>query len=73
MSSTQDATEDTIDTENVGGLEEVLPEPLVPVWRRIALIQEFRETHGDKYVKLFEAITAIVLIGGYVYWLTLFF
>ncbi|WP_281195308.1 hypothetical protein [Halorubrum sp. F4] len=72
MSSTKDSTEDQIDTSNVGGLEEIIPEPLMPVWKRIELIQEFRETHGDTYVRVLEAVTAIVLAVGYVWWAYLY-
>lgn len=73
MSSTKDSTEDQIDTSNVGGLEEVIPEPLMPVWKRIELIQQFRETHGDTYVTVLEALTAIVLAVGYVWWAYIYF
>lgn len=67
--------EDTSDpsTAEVGGLEEVLPEPLLPLYARYERIEEFRATHGDTYVGILEAIVALVLIGGYLYWLYLFF
>ncbi len=65
--------EEQVDTENVGGLEEVLPPQLMPIWSRIQVIQDFRRTHGQTYVQLMEAIVALVLTGGYLYWLTLFF
>lgn len=71
--SDSEAPEDAVDTENVGGLDEVLPEPLMPVYERFQLVQEFRETHGDSYTKFLEGIVALVLTGGYVYWLYLFF
>lgn len=68
-------TEDTSDQANaeVGGLEEVLPEPLLPIYAQYELIEEFRATHGDTYVGVLEALVALVLIGGYLYWLYLFF
>ncbi len=65
--------EEQVDTENVGGLEEILPPQLMPIWSRIQVIQDFRNTHGRTYVKFMEAIVALVLTGGYLYWLTLFF
>ncbi|MFC4246004.1 hypothetical protein ACFOZ7_03185 [Natribaculum luteum] len=64
--------EEQVDTENVGGLEEVLPPQLMPIWSRIQVIQDFRSTHGQTYVKFMEAIVALVLTGGYLYWLSLF-
>ena len=73
MSSPRDAPEETVETENVGGLGEIIPEPLVPVWTRIEMFQRFRETHGETYTKALEAMVAAVLIGGYLYWLYLFF
>lgn len=73
MSSPKDAPEETIETEEVGGLGEIIPQPLMPVWSRIETIQQFRETHGGTYTKILEALVAAVLIGGYVYWLYLFF
>ncbi|ESS03957.1 MAG: hypothetical protein A07HR67_00937 [uncultured archaeon A07HR67] len=73
MSSSRDAPEDRVDTTDVGGLDEVIPEPFVPVWRRIELVQEFRETHGDTYVTVLEGLTAIVLALGYVWWVYLYF
>lgn len=73
MSSTEEAPEDMVDTEDVGGLGELIPEPLLPVWRRYELFQAFRETHGDTYTKVLEAIVAVFLTVGYVYWMYLFF
>jgi hypothetical protein len=73
MSSSRDAPEDQVDTTDVGGLDEVIPEPLLPVWRRIELVQEFRETHSDTYVTALEALTALVLAVGYVWWVYLYF
>lgn len=72
-SSSDENPEEMVDTENVGGLEEIIPPWLMPVWSRVQLIQDFRDAHGKKYVKFMEAIIAIVLTGGYLYWLTLFF
>lgn len=73
MSSPEQAPEDQVDTENVSGLGEIIPEPLMPIWTRIELFQEFRETHGPTYTKVLEAIVAVLLVAGYVYWLYLFF
>jgi hypothetical protein len=73
MSSQQEAPEDQVDTSDVGGLEEVIPEPLMPVWRRIELIQDFRRTHGNTYVTALEILTAIALAVGYVWWVYLYF
>ncbi len=72
MSSTDDAPEDMVDTSNVGGLGELVPEPLMPLWQRIETVQAFRETHGETYVTILEAITAIVLAGGYLWWAYLY-
>lgn len=72
MSSSKEAPEDQVDTSNVGGLDEIIPAPLMPVWARLKLIQDFRETHGDKYVTVFEALTAIVLAVGYAWWAYLY-
>ncbi|MFC7157217.1 hypothetical protein ACFQPA_17420 [Halomarina halobia] len=71
-SSDGDAPEDAIDTESVGGLGELVPEPLLPAWRRVEAVQAFRATYGDTYVGLLEALTAVVLTGGYLYWAFLF-
>lgn len=73
MSSPRQDPTDEVDTENVGGLDELIPQPLMPVWTRIERFQQFRETHGETYTKILEGIVAAVLIGGYVYWLYLFF
>ncbi|QCS44296.1 hypothetical protein FEJ81_09035 [Natrinema versiforme] len=62
-----------VDTENVGGLEEILPPHLMPIWSRVQLIQDFRSTHGKTYISIMEAIIAIILTVGYLYWLTLYF
>ncbi|KAB1190663.1 MULTISPECIES: hypothetical protein [Haloferax] len=59
--------------DNVSGLEEFVPEPLMPVWDRFQAFQAFRETHGDSYTKVLEAVVAVILTGGYLYWLFLFF
>lgn len=64
---------DDIDVDDVGGLGEVLPEPLVPIYERLQLIQQFRENYGPTYTTILEAIIAALLIGGYLYWLFLFF
>lgn len=65
--------EEMVDTEDVGGLEEILPPQLIPIWSRVQLIQDFRDTHGETYVSVMEAVVAIVLTVGYLYWLTLYF
>jgi hypothetical protein len=67
MSATDSSNED------VGGFEEFVPAPLMPVWDRFQAVQEFRETHGDSYTKVLEGIVAAVLTGGYLFWLFLFF
>ncbi|OYR42729.1 hypothetical protein DJ82_01555 [Halorubrum sp. Ib24] len=73
MSPSREAPEDQVDTSDVGGLAEVVPDPLMPVWRRIELIQEFRRTHGDTYVTGLEILTAIALAVGYGWWVLLYF
>ncbi|MFC6719224.1 hypothetical protein ACFQGT_02925 [Natrialbaceae archaeon GCM10025810] len=60
------------DDLEVGGLDELLPAPLLPVYRQFERVQDFRETHGPTYTSYLEAILAVALIGGYVYWLYLF-
>ena len=55
-----------------GGLGEIIPEQLMPVWRQVERVQAFRRTHGDTYVAVLELLATIVLIGGYVWWLYLF-
>jgi hypothetical protein len=74
MSSTDDSPEAVAEEsmEQAGGLGEVIPEPLLPVWRRIELIQEFRETHGERYVGALELLTGIGLAIGYAWWLYLY-
>ncbi|ELZ28401.1 hypothetical protein C474_14874 [Halogeometricum pallidum JCM 14848] len=73
MSPSREAPEDQVDTSDVGGLGEIIPDPLIPVWRRIERIQSFRETHGNTYVTALEALTAIALAVGYVWWVYLYF
>lgn len=72
MSSSDDPPEDVVDTENVSGLDELIPPRLIPIWSRVRLIQDFRGAHGEKYVKFMEAIIAVVLTAGYAYWLSLY-
>ena len=72
MSSPDEAPEEMVDTENVSGLDELIPPRLMPIWSRIQLIQDFRDTHGKTYIKIMEAITAVVLTAGYLYWLSLY-
>lgn len=55
-----------------GGLGEIVPEPLMPVWSRVEKVQAFRRTHGSKYVGVLELLTALALAGGYVWWLLIF-
>ena len=66
MSESEPSTEDD-------PLRETLPSPLVPLYDGWQAFEDFRATHGDTYVGVLEAITAAILIGGYVYWLYLFF
>ncbi|MFC6765687.1 hypothetical protein [Natrinema soli] len=72
-SRSDEPPEEMVDTENVGGLEEILPPQLMPIWSRVQLIQDFRDTHGKTYISIMEAIVAIGLTAGYLYWLTLYF
>lgn len=72
MSSTDGAPEDNVETSDAGGLGELVPESLMPVWRRIEAIQAFRETHSNTYIAILEVITAIVLTVGYLWWIYLF-
>ncbi|QIO20903.1 hypothetical protein [Haloarcula sp. JP-L23] len=74
MSSTDESPEAMAESsmEKAGGLGEIIPEPLMPVWRRIELIQSFRETHGERYVAVLELLTAAALIVGYVWWMYLY-
>lgn len=74
MSSTDKSPEARAEEsmEQAGGLGEIVPEPLMPVWRRIEAIQTFRETYGDRYVSVLELLTAIVLTLGYIWWLYLY-
>lgn len=58
--------------QQAGGLGEIIPEPLMPAWNQVEKVQGFRRTHGEKYVGVLELLTALVLIGGYVWWLLIF-
>jgi len=58
--------------EQAGGLGEIVPEPLMPIWSRVEMVQAFRQTHGETYVGVLELLTALVLAGGYVWWLLIF-
>jgi len=58
--------------QQAGGLGEIIPEPLMPVWSQIEKVQAFRRTHGEKYVGVLEVLTALALTGGYVWWLLIF-
>ncbi|GAA0241445.1 hypothetical protein ACFFQF_29840 [Haladaptatus pallidirubidus] len=67
------ATNDQDDpTANASDLGELIPESLLPVWRRIEAIQAFRQTYGNRYTGVLEALTALALTGGYLYWLFLY-
>lgn len=72
MSEHREDPEDQVDTTDVGGLGEVLPEPLKPLWVPVERIQEFRETWGDTYTGVLEVIVGLGLTLGYVYWLILY-
>jgi len=71
-SNRREDPEDQVDTSNVGGLEEVLPEPLRPFWAPIARIQAFREKWGDTYTGVLELVVGIGLAVGYVWWLVMY-
>ena len=58
--------------QQAGGLGEIVPEPLLPLWRQVEKVQAFRRTHGEKYVGVLELLTALTLTGGYVWWLLIF-
>jgi len=58
--------------QQAGGLGEIIPDPLMPVWNRVEKVQAFRRTHGEKYVGALELLTALALTGGYVWWLLIF-
>jgi hypothetical protein len=72
MSSPDEPPEEMVDTEDVSGLDELIPPRLMPIWSRVRLIQDFRGAHGRTYVKVMEAIIAVVLTVGYAYWLSLY-
>ncbi|MDS0295546.1 hypothetical protein [Halogeometricum luteum] len=73
MSPSREAPEDKVETSDVGGLGEIIPDPLLPVWRRVERVQSFREAHGNTYVTALEALTAVALAVGYVWWVYLYF
>ena len=58
--------------QQAGGLGEVVPDPLLPLWRRVETVQAFRRTHGETYVGVLELLTAVALTAGYVWWLLIF-
>jgi hypothetical protein len=58
--------------QKAGGLGEIIPEPLLPVWKRVEKVQAFRRTHGETYVGVLELLTALALTGGYVWWLLIY-
>jgi len=72
VGSAEEAAEEMVSTEAVGGLDEILPKPLQPLYRPIDALQEFRRTYGEMYITILEALVAITLTGGYVWWLFLF-
>ena len=58
--------------QQAGGLGEIIPDPLLPLWNQVEKIQAFRRTHGETYVGVLELLTAVVLTGGYVWWLLIY-
>ena len=58
--------------QQAGGLGELIPEPLMPVWNQVEKVQAFRRTHGETYVGVLELLTALALAGGYVWWLLIY-
>ena len=58
--------------QQAGGLGELIPEPLMPVWKRIEKIQSFRRTYGEWYINALELLTGLVLTGGYIWWMLVF-
>ncbi|RKD89336.1 hypothetical protein [Halopiger aswanensis] len=74
MSSTDDSPEAVAEEsiDQAGGLGEVIPEPLLPVWRRIELVQSFRQTHGETYTGALEVLVGLALAAGYIWWLILY-
>ena len=72
MSSSGEAPEEMVDTSKAGGLGELVPDRLMPIWRQIERVQAFRGTHGETYIKILEAITAVVLTVGYLWWAYLY-
>jgi hypothetical protein len=66
------ANEQDDPSANASDLGELLPESLLPVWRRIEAIQTFRRTYGNWYTGVLEALTALALTAGYLYWLFLY-
>ncbi|QDX39896.1 hypothetical protein [Salarchaeum sp. JOR-1] len=72
MSERREDPEDQVDTTDVGGLGEVLPEPLKPFWMPIQRIQEFRKTWGNAYTSVLELVLGLGLAIGYVWWLVLY-
>ncbi|MFC4360339.1 hypothetical protein ACFO0N_20530 [Halobium salinum] len=74
MSSNEESPEAMAEEsmENAGGLGEIVPEPLMPAWRQFERVQSFRERHGETYVTVLEVLTAVVLTGGYIWWVYLY-
>lgn len=58
--------------QQAGGLGELIPEPLMPVWNQVEKVQAFRRTHGETYVGVLELLTALALGAGYVWWLLIY-
>lgn len=60
------------DPEGESFVEE-LPSVLQPVYHGLMRFQAFREKYSERYVWVLEAIVAVTLTVGYVYWLYLYF
>lgn len=58
--------------QDAGGLEEVVPEPLMPAYRQLEKVQSFRETYGERYTNALELLTGLILTGAFVWWVVLF-
>ena len=67
---------DTADTPEksgeVSGFGEFLPASLLPLWYQYERVKSFRSQYGDTYTSVLEALVAIILTVGYLYWLYLF-
>lgn len=72
MNSNDEAPEDAVDTSKAGSLGELVPASLAPAWRHVERVQSFRARHGERYVSVLEAVTAVVLTVGYLWWVYLY-